>query len=81
MSFGQSIRHALAEHGDRVAIVTDREQITYAQALRQSETIAGHFLKLGLKPGDRVGLAMQDNVDVILSTLACWRIAAKKYAF
>lgn len=35
MSFGQDILEAFATHGDRVAMVSGRQQITYSQCLAQ----------------------------------------------
>jgi acyl-CoA synthetase (AMP-forming)/AMP-acid ligase II len=76
MSFGQQLLDAFADHGDRVAMVSGREQITYAQALTQVGHLAANLRASGLRPGDRVGLAMVDNIDVVLSVMACWKIAA-----
>jgi acyl-CoA synthetase (AMP-forming)/AMP-acid ligase II len=76
MSFGRQILDAFAAHGDRVAMASGRSQITYAQALTQIGHLAANFKMLGLRPGDRVGLAMVDNIDVVLSILACWEIDA-----
>jgi long-chain acyl-CoA synthetase len=76
MSFGRQILDAFAAHGDRVAMVSGRSEITYAQALTQIGHLAANFKASGLKPGDRVGLAMVDNIDVVLSILACWKIDA-----
>ncbi|WP_245512006.1 MULTISPECIES: class I adenylate-forming enzyme family protein [unclassified Mesorhizobium] len=50
--------------------------LTYAQALAQRGHLAANFGASGIGPGDRVGLAMVDNIDVVLSILACWKIGA-----
>lgn len=76
MSFGRQILEAFAAHGDKVAMVSDRSQITYAQALIQIGHLAANLSASGIEPGDRVGLAMVDNIDVVLSILACWRNSA-----
>lgn len=76
MSFGRQILEAFAAHGDKVAMVSDRSQITYAQALIQIGHLAANFSASGIGPGDRVGLAMVDNIDVVLSILACWKNSA-----
>ncbi|KRB19889.1 acyl-CoA synthetase [Mesorhizobium sp. Root695] len=76
MSFGRDILEAFAAHGDRVAIVSGRQQITYGQCLAQIGHLATNFRTSGLRPGDRVGLSMIDNIDVVLSILACWKIGA-----
>lgn len=76
MSFGQDILAAFAAHGDRVAMISGRQQITYSQCLEQIAHLATNFRASGLRAGDRVGIAMVDNIDVVLSIVACWKIEA-----
>lgn len=76
MSFGRSIFEAMAAHGDRPAILTGREQLSYSDVLGQAASLAANFADLGIGSGARVGLAMQDTMEVALSILACWRLAA-----
>lgn len=76
MSFGQSIFEAMELHGDRPAIVSGREQLSYRDVLAQAATLAANFAERGVGNGSRVGLAMQDTSDVALAILACWRLAA-----
>ena len=76
MSFGQRILEAFAAHGDKVAMVSDRSRITYARALTQIGHLAANFSGSGIGPGHRVGLAMVDDIDVVLSILACWKNSA-----
>ncbi|MBN9219998.1 MAG: acyl--CoA ligase [Mesorhizobium sp.] len=76
MSFGRQLLEAFASHGDKVAMVGDRSQVTYAQALAQIGRLAANFGASGIRPGDRVGLAMVDNIDVVLSIIACWKNSA-----
>lgn len=76
MSFGQSIFEAMELHGDRPAIVSGREQLSYRDVLAQAATLAANFAELGVGNGSRVGLAMQDTSEVALAILACWRLAA-----
>jgi acyl-coenzyme A synthetase/AMP-(fatty) acid ligase len=76
MSFGRQILEAFSAHGDKVAMVSDRSQITYAQALIQIGHLTANFSASGIGPGDRIGLAMVDNIDVVLSILACWKNSA-----
>lgn len=76
MSFGKQILEAFAANGDRVAMVSDRSRITYRQALTEIGHLAANFSASGIGRGDRVGLAMVDNIDVVLSMLACWKLSA-----
>jgi long-chain acyl-CoA synthetase len=63
-------------HGDRIALVTSHEEITYAEALEQIDHIAGHFRAAGIAVGNHVGIAMQDSAEALLAVLACWRLSA-----
>ena len=76
MTFGREFLRVIAEHGDRVALSSDREDITYTDILHQSGTLAANFAALGAREGSRVGLAMQDSSDVLLAIIACWRLSA-----
>lgn len=76
MSFGQRIFEAMTAHGERPAILSGREQLSYADILAQADRLAANFAELGIDGGSRVGLAMQDTMEVALSILACWRLAA-----
>ena len=53
----------------------DRSRITYAQALTQIGHLAANFSASGIEPGDRVDLAMVDNIDVVLSILPAGKTA------
>ena len=76
MSFGRQIFEAMTVHGDRPAILSGREQLSYADILAQAATLAANFAECGVVSGSRVGLAMQDTMEVALAILACWRLAA-----
>ena len=76
ISFGRELSDAFAAHGDRVAIVAEREEITYAGILDRVGHIAANLRDAGVNAGAFAGLAMQDTVDVLLATLACWRLSA-----
>lgn len=71
MGFGKEILVAFASHGERLAMLNGHETVTYAQGLSQIHRLAANFTALGLRRGDRVGLAMVGNIDVVLSILAC----------
>jgi long-chain acyl-CoA synthetase len=76
VGLGRDLRLTCERLADRIAVVTDRERLTYGQLLEQSDRIAGHFHSRGVKAGDYVGLALQDSLDTLLAILACWRLAA-----
>lgn len=76
MSFGNLIFDAMTAQGDRRAILAGREELSYRQVLDQASMLAANLAGLGIGNGTRVGLAMQDTLEVALAILACWRLAA-----
>lgn len=47
---------------------------TYAQLAAGAETVARHFLRLGLRTGDRLAVFMVSGVENLVCMLACMRI-------
>jgi long-chain acyl-CoA synthetase len=76
MSFGPILFGAMASYGDRPAMVSHREALTYAQTLAQVDNLSANLAAFGVKRGDRVGVAVQDSLETTLSILACWRLSA-----
>lgn len=54
-------RHAQEGRGDKVAIVTEREEVTYAQLGRQTNRFGNVLLGEGIRPGDRVLMVVKDS--------------------
>jgi len=67
-TFSQMLRRITGEHGDAVAVVGGDVRWTYAELLARSEVAAAGFIKLGLKPGDRVVVQMP-NLPEFLSVV------------
>lgn len=69
---GETFRNLLArraaDRGDAIAVVGNGSRWTYAELLARAETAAAGFLKLGLKPGDRV-LVQLPNIPEFLSVV------------
>ena len=76
MSFGRDLFRAFETHGDRVAIVAGREELTYNQLLDQVGFVAANLRAAGVSSGSYVGIALQDLVESLLAILACWRLGA-----
>ena len=53
---------AFERYGDRVALVDDRESVTYAELADRSETVARALVDLGLRPLDRVVVQLPNTV-------------------
>lgn len=52
-----------ARHAEREFIVFNDERVTYDGWFRAVATLADHLVKLGVRPGDRVALAMRNLPD------------------
>ena len=66
---------------DRSAVIAENEAgeiaaVTYAELKRQVERFAAGLIKLGIKPGDRVGLLMESGIEAVVSLLAIPTIGA-----
>lgn len=59
---------------EAVALITPREQITYAGLRKACERIAGELLQMGVVPGDRVGILGNNSLFWVASYLAILKI-------
>ncbi len=61
-----------ARQGDRDALVSahEKKRLSYLELQRESSRLASALLKLGLVPGDRVGIWSHNNVPWVLMQLA-----------
>ena len=55
------IAHYAAEHADKVFLVAGEERLTYAGVHAQALHVAHGLVARGVKPGDRVGIAMRNS--------------------
>jgi len=62
---------ATAAYGERDYLVYGDERMTYAQAHKAVNAIAGWLAGYGVAPGDRVGIAMRNYPEWILIYWAC----------
>ena len=60
-----------AAYGDRDYLVYEGERLTYAQAHAQTAAIASWLFDQGVKPGDRVAIAMRNYPEWLLVYWAC----------
>ena len=75
-------RHVEAGRGDQVAIIYDSpitgksDEITYAQLLTRTASLAGALSARGVTAGDRVIIYMPMVPEAVIAMLACARIGA-----
>ncbi len=60
-----------AQFADREYLIYQDERMTYAQAHAQVNAVAGWLVDQGVKPGDRVGIAMRNYPEWLIIYWAC----------
>jgi fatty-acyl-CoA synthase len=71
-TIGEFFDRACTEHRDREALVVRHQgaRLTYAELRREVDDLACSLLRLGLEPGDRVGIWSQNNLEWVLTQFA-----------
>ncbi|MFI8828965.1 amino acid adenylation domain-containing protein [Streptomyces sp. NPDC053431] len=73
--------HALVERWaestpDAVAVACGSESLTYMELTRRANQLAHHFIGLGIKRGNRVGVRLPRGIDAVVAFLAAWKAGA-----
>ena len=66
----------LARHGERIALLSGEQRITYAELAARMKRAAGALASLGVGPGDRVLLLMRDTAEFAATWLGAVHIGA-----
>lgn len=69
-------RHVDAGNGGRVAIRSGDETFDYAEVQRRVRSVAGALRALGVRPEERVAMAMLDSIEFVSVFLGAMRIGA-----
>ena len=71
-TIGEFFDRACAEHRDREALVVRHQNVrfTFAELRREVDHLACGLLRLGLQPGERVGIWSQNNLEWVLTQFA-----------
>ena len=64
------------QFSDREYLVYEDERLTYGEAHQQVENVAGWLIEQGVKPGDRVAIAMRNYPEWMLAYWAALRTGA-----
>ena len=67
---------AAARHPERAFVIDDSGPVTFADALRRAQGIAGGLLSRGVAPGETVGLCSRDSTPFVLHILGAWLAGA-----
>ena len=62
---------AIARHGSRTALICGAETVTYSELAARVRRAAGALAALGVEPGDRVLLLMNDTPELAAAWLGC----------
>jgi amino acid adenylation domain-containing protein len=80
---GQQVRciHQLIEQQvertpDAVAVIFDKEQLTYRQLDERANLLANYLRRRGVVPGARVALCLERSIEMLLSVLAVLKTGA-----
>lgn len=57
---------------DRLAIDAPTGRLSYGEMIEHSSNLATHLRQKGLRPGDRMGVAITDNGEAFVAVLAGW---------
>src|SRR4029079_17574610 len=71
--FPQLLATGLAAKPDEPALVSLERKWTWRELDKAASRLAGHYLTLGLVPGDRVASLMPNRGSLIVHYMACFR--------
>jgi benzoate-CoA ligase family protein len=69
-------RHVEAGDGERVALVSGDQELTYAELLDAVQAAAAGFRRLGIRAEERVMMVLRDGPELATGILAAMRIGA-----
>ncbi|GII96329.1 non-ribosomal peptide synthetase [Sinosporangium siamense] len=72
----EQIRRRAEIQPDEIAVSDGVRRLTYAELDRESGRLAGYLAGLGVTRGDRVGVVMERNADLLVTFLGVWRAGA-----
>ena len=76
MPLGRFYAGVLASHGDRVAMVSGSERVTYSQLKQRVDRLALHLLQLGVAPLDRWVVQLPNIPEFVYLYFALERVGA-----
>ncbi|WP_054816584.1 acyl-CoA synthetase [Nocardia arizonensis] len=70
------VEHTIDLMPDRVALVDDAREVTYAQLEERANRLANHLRAQGVKPGDKVGLQSRNTIEAVETMVAVFKARA-----
>lgn len=77
-TIGEALRNAAEKHGDQDAVVFlhQNRRLSYRELQQEVNTVAGNLLKIGLAPGDRLGIWSPNRMEWVITQFAAAQIGA-----
>ncbi len=72
-TMAQAFRESFAQHKGRIAVRTKEGEISYAELDERTERLAAAFIRMGLKPLDRVIFQIGNCAELLLGLIACFK--------
>jgi long-chain acyl-CoA synthetase len=76
-----SLERAARTRPDQPAIRKDGVELTYRQLFDLADRFAGHLVRHGLRPGERVGIYLHNELEWLPALLGIWRAGAVAVPF
>ncbi len=70
------VEHAIDLMPDRVALVDDAREVTYAELEEQANKLAHYLLEHGVQQGDKVGLYSRNTIEAVIAMVAVFKARA-----
>jgi 3-oxocholest-4-en-26-oate---CoA ligase len=70
------IEHTIDLMPDRVALVDDVREVTYAQLEERTNKLAHYLREQGVQPGDKVGIYSRNTIEAVESMVAVFKARA-----
>ncbi|MFA6216050.1 MAG: AMP-binding protein [Candidatus Omnitrophota bacterium] len=67
MLLHESLENSSKQYPDKIAVVYQKERITYSELDRRSNAVAGYLTEKGFKKGERVALLLENSPEYISS--------------
>jgi acyl-CoA ligase (AMP-forming) (exosortase A-associated) len=75
-SLDELLDAAVADHGDRIALVDGDLELTYAELAARAGNLAAALAEAGVAKGDRVGIHLDKNWQSVVAMLGASRVGA-----
>jgi bile acid-coenzyme A ligase len=73
---GALLRHHAERHGNRPALVDDRESVTWDELDRRANRWARAFQAMGVRQDDFVTIALPNGIELCVVAFAAWKLGA-----